>query len=220
MAPSKIRETHFVLPARFKCRYGIRRVPRPRELILLLHGYEQTGPGFLARVEKALPRNAIILAPNAPYPVRHCVGNRLSLGFSWYFFEPHHRDDYYVPRDLSIQYLKKLIASLGYSRLPKRIVGYSQGGYISPFVAQELSRVKQIVGINCRFLADEFRGKPRFRMDAIHGAKDKIVDAKLSEKAFAAFKARGVTGEFHIMKGLGHRVVPAIQRELGRILDV
>ena len=214
---AKTFETHFTLPTRFKCRYGLRTVRNPKELILLLHGFELTGPGMLARFEKALQKNAILLAPNGPFPVRHVDGDHMSLGFSWYFFEPGH-EEFYTPRDLSIRYLKRLISSLGLSYLPKRIIGYSQGGYLGPFVAQELTKVQQLVGISCRFLGDEIRRIPKFRMDAIHGSKDAIVDAKLSVEAFSKLKTRGMSGEFHLLKGLGHRVVPPMLQTLERVL--
>ncbi|OFZ55845.1 MAG: hypothetical protein A2428_07480 [Bdellovibrionales bacterium RIFOXYC1_FULL_54_43] len=198
------------------CDYALRAVANPSSLVLLLHGYLQSGPYLFKKLEPLIPASAIVLAPNAPFPVPVKLKGKpgeipkgtesgFRLGFSWYFYDPS-KDDYYIDMESSVEYLKALVRALGYEELPKILVGYSQGGYVAPFAGQAFRRVTRVLGISCQFLDEEIRGAIPFRMDAIHGLSDDWVDAEVAERSHRALVNRGVEGEFILLRNSGHRI--------------
>jgi predicted esterase len=176
--------------------YLLRKPEAPRELVLLLHGYSQTGAKIFSKLESACPRDAAVLAVNGPFltPIRTDSG--YSSGYSWYFYNPL-TDEYAVDMQTGVEYLAGLVAQLKLDALPLRVVGFSQGGYL---------------GIGCEFLRDEIDFDVAFRMDAIHGAQDEVVSAASAEAGFRRMQERGVRGEWHLLPGTGHRIDEKVQQ--------
>src|ERR1700733_6059654 len=121
------------------------------EVILLMHGYSQSAQSFLHKLKKALPLSAKIIAANGPFPVPERDGDSFKVGFSWYFYD-FKADQYYIDMKPAVEMWKSIVKETKSENLPKRIIGYSQGGYLSPFVARELKGVHQVIGLSCQFL--------------------------------------------------------------------
>src|SRR4051794_30471349 len=49
--------------------YLYRQAPEPDELVLLLHGYQQSGKHLFDKLVPCFSERAAILAPNGPYPL-------------------------------------------------------------------------------------------------------------------------------------------------------
>jgi predicted esterase len=197
--------------------YVLRRPENPRSLVILLHGYRLTGDFIYKQFSPGLPEDAVVLAPNGPYPVpdRKPDGS-FRAGFSWYFFNPATPDRYFIDMENSIRLLEGMVNQLGLGDLPKTIVGYSQGGYLAPFVAARLSRVEQVVGVASEFLYEEMKGSlphwpPSYRMDSIHGERDEVVSFESSKENHSRLSADGVRGEFKALKDVGHLIESAIR---------
>src|SRR5690349_8872786 len=106
--------------------YVLRQVPEPRELILILHGYTLSGKFMYDRLIGVCPEHAVVLAPNAPFPIpERKPDGSFRAGFSWYFYNPA-KDDYFIDMRVSIELLTGLVRKLGLANLPIRIVGFSQ----------------------------------------------------------------------------------------------
>jgi predicted esterase len=191
--------------------YLLRKPAVPREVILLLHGYSQTGAKIFGKLEPFCPRDAAVLAVNGPFltPVRTESG--YSAGYSWYFYNPI-TDEYAVDMQTGVEYLAALLAQLGLDSLPIRVVGFSQGGYLAPFLARRCSKIAQVIGIGCEFLSDEIDFDVRFRMDAIHGGRDEVVSAASAGTGFRRMQERGVKGEWHCLPETGHRIDENVQQ--------
>ncbi len=201
--------------------YLVRDAQKARRLILLLHGYQQTGEIMMRKFAACCPEDAVLLAPNAPYPVperRDDGGYR--EGYSWYFYHPA-TDEYIIDMANSWALLRKLTEQPEWRLLPKTVVGFSQGGYLALLLAEKLSDVEQVVGIASEYLVDELesKGPLSFRVDAIHGEKDGIVRVEGAQKSHSRVLAeRGAMGRFVNLAGVDHRIVPEMQEALKALL--
>jgi predicted esterase len=212
------------LPGTVISDYLLRKVDAPTELVLLLHGYQQTGKHLFEKLVDSCPPSAVVLAPNAPFPIpERKPDGSYRIGFSWYFYNPA-IDDYFIDMRISIDFLSSLVKELGFEALPKRIVGFSQGGYLAPFVAARLSEGRQVVGMGCELLGTEMKEvgiwPPKFRMDAIHGELDEVVALAGAQRSHAQLIEQGVRGEFVTLTGVGHRITSEMRDALANSLRI
>lgn len=207
------------VPAEIPFDYVIREASgEPRELVLLLHGYSQSGAPMLRKLSSVIPENAVALAPNAPFPFAERVEEKYRMAYSWYFYN-FQTDEYVVDMATSLQFLEAGIERLGYSNLPLRIVGFSQGGYLAPFLGQKLRQTAQVIGVCSTFLYEEIEGALPFRVDNVVGAQDEIVDPVNSEKSHRELVRRSKGGEFFSLP-VGHRIDEQVARKIGDLLRV
>ena len=98
----------------------------PRELILLLHGYGESGAGIFGKLQAQLPEESAIVAPNGPFAFAERAEEKYRMAYSWYFYN-FQTDEYVIDMKTALQFLRAGIEKLGYGKLPLRIVGFSQG---------------------------------------------------------------------------------------------
>jgi predicted esterase len=198
-------------------------VEKPSRVFILLHGFSQSGEKIYSRIEpgilhSAAGSEAFILAPNGPYPMAQPSDDGWKIGFSWYFHDPR-KDDYFINMENSTGLLKGMIEEFGIEGVPTTVIGFSQGGYLAPLFAEQCEQVDHVIGIGCEFLKDEMkRGKPRFKLDQIHGEEDDIVTAQNSKSSHEALVARGAEGKFILVPGEGHSLSLAILAQLKDLL--
>ena len=197
--------------------YALRSHDSPNKLVILLHGFQQRGQLIYNLLEGAINPDALVLAPNAPFPFpsKKPVGG-YEMGYTWYFFDPE-KDVYYYDMSLALNYLERLIEDLGYAKMPKSIIGYSQGGYLAPFLGEKLGWVEQVVGINCRFRSEALRAPLPYQLIGIHGEKDVLVDPERARRCHQELIDQGVEGRFHMLPNAGHGIsgqVRSLLREL------
>jgi predicted esterase len=197
----------------------------PRQLFLLLHGYAETGQKILEKLGPALPEDAVVIAPNGPFPINEWVGTdwkerRVKFTFCWHFYEPK-TDSYYIPPDTAIAHVCGGLKRLGLLDLPKTIIGFSQGGYLATYIAERLSNVRQVIAIGCEFLPDELKGSVPFRLDGIYGEKDHILSPTKARESHQAILGKTQGGDLFSVPGLGHeiddRVASRVAELVGRV---
>jgi predicted esterase len=187
------------------------------QIFLLLHGFGQQAETIFNQVKNLIPSHAKIIAPNGPFPLIKKRHKELKYSFAWYFYNPFSQDfliDYEVPSTL----LKNFIEHLQYEKLPITIIGHSQGGYLAPFVGQKLKMTKQVIGINCRFREDMLEPKLTFRLDAISGLEDQVVDPQNALQSFESLQKKGVKGRFIGLKNHGHEVSELCLKSLKELI--
>jgi|GEM_PF-689472 len=197
----------------------------PEEVIILLHGYMESGARALGKMGPSIPDSlrarAAILAPNGLFPLPiepENEGDPYKIGFAWYFYERSSKR-YYIDMEPAIDFLTQGLVTLQLDSLPKRIVGFSQGGYLGTLLGARLESVKQVVGIACEYLHDEVIGKVNYRLDGIHGIEDEVVPLEESKESYVEMKhARSLTGEFTALSGVGHRMDSSMQKALHEVL--
>ncbi len=175
-------------------------------LIICLHGYGQSGEKFYNSIASILPKNAKVLIPNGPFPLPGKARTAEALGHAWYFYDAK-SDEYYVSYDIAVGLIVKLIDHFNLTSCEKTILGYSQGGYLAPFLAQELTNLKNIVSINGSFRIDKMKqGKEEFVVHAINGADDDIVDPLQAQQKHAQLDIFQRRGDFHLLPDTHHRI--------------
>jgi len=207
--------------------YWLRPTASPAELILLLHGFAETGERILSKLVSTLPENAVVVAPNGPFLMPHKKDDKYFATYAWYFYDPA-LAEYFIDMQTAVECLQHGIEALGMKVLPKRIIGFSQGGYLAPIVAQSLEGVTQVVGISCETLVDEIPGypqfrpefRPQFRVDAIHGSMDEAVSLRDAQSAHLKWTRSGFPGTFSTLDGVGHRIEDTVRSALRRVLQI
>ncbi len=201
------------------------------EVFLLLHGYSEEGKKIYKRLGRKLAekfekedRKVLILAPNGLYPMPKAfpLGKEIGVedllqGFAWYFYHPGSNTfliDYKVPALTLSGWLNKLNST----NIPVTIIGYSQGGYLAPFVAYEMNAIKRVIGINCAFREDLMTETPNFSMDLVQGREDTIIETDLASKRFDKLKARGTQGEYHWVENADHKLCPKVADAVLKLL--
>ncbi len=199
----------------------------PTGAYLLLHGYRQTGAYIMDKLESAFPENAVLIAPNGPYPIPKKISEegRYELGFSWYFYDDF-KDEFYIDMDLACSILREVIIQNEFLEefpdLPLTIVGYSQGGFLAPKLATKLNgekKIKQVIGISCFLKERNLAESLPQRIDQIHGEKDSVLGHETAKEYFKLLKKRGVRGEFHTVPHEGHPLSGQFVRKLSNLLD-
>lgn len=182
---------------------------------LLLHGYGFSGEHIFHKLADYIPTSSTILSPNAPLftPVKRNGSYR--LGYSWYFWDES-KQRYLLSDGISVEYIQKLFKELNISKeLPLQIIGFSQGGYLAPFVAKEFTQCKQVINIGGRFLHERLEAKVlNFKLFGIHGTKDDTVPIEKSIESHQIFIQNGCTGEFFSYEGLGHDYHPEFREKV------
>ncbi len=189
-----------------------RRPSVPDRVLLLLHGYTETGRRIFRKLEPIFQNtNALVLSPNGPYPVpvrmppeKPGESETFREGYAWYFYDP--SDDEYV-RDMSVALdaLEQTMTQLAPPGLPIDIVGFSQGTYLAPFAATRFG-ARRVIGVAGRFLDEEIPGVPAFELHGIHGEEDPVVSAAEARKSFDALAKRGARGSFVSIANSAHRI--------------
>jgi predicted esterase len=190
----------------------------PRELILLLHGYSESGGRIFSKLEASLPKDVVVLAPNGPFLIPEKTEKGYRTGYSWYFYN-FETDEYVIDMTTSLEFLADGIEKLGYSKLPLRIIGFSQGGYLAPFVGERLPNAKHVISLHSTYLYEELGEKLNFRADNVVGAKDEIIDSENSARSHAEIVKRSKSGAFFRLPDVAHRIDGEVARKVGELVQ-
>jgi predicted esterase len=187
--------------------YALRTVPSPRRVFVLLHGYTQSYHAIFPKLDPVLPRDCAVVALNAPFPIPQKLedGSGYRAGYSWYFYDDK-KDEYLIDMSIGIAFVAAALRELGLADLPKTLIGFSQGGYLAPFAAPALGSVDQVIAVGARYVDEELREVPGFRLDAVHGELDSVVGMAASRESWERLRDRGARGEYRVVSGEGHRM--------------
>jgi predicted esterase len=194
-------------------------------VILLLHGFAERARRILKVLGPSLPQDSCLLAPNAPFPLPKKIfpenGNPYyQIGFAWYFFDDI-KEEFYIDYSYPAHWLTKLLAHLELNHRPLIIIGYSQGGYLAPFVALENPQTIGVIGINCRFRHDMLSpSPPSYPLYALHSVKDDKVCPKRAKSSFNELVTRGYRGEFLEVNSTGHDIDKSMLDELKQTMKL
>lgn len=195
------RDYAFTLPVRY-----FLSEPAGSGLVICTHGYQDHAMSMLKRIgwwKTKLPFQ--ILALNAPYPVPLWKGDGFREAYSWYFRDTDAKIMLVDPTSTS-QTLSQLVTELSLENTPKIIFGFSQGGYMAPYLASQLKNVKGIVGLGCGYNFDAYSKCSSLEVHAVHGLDDERVAIAKSQTEFARILSQGHHGRFHEIPTLTHRV--------------
>jgi predicted esterase len=180
----------------------VRRPEAPTEVILLL---------------PTLPENALVIAPNGPFPIPRPKENRLDYGHSWYFYDKIEKK-YFVNQDLAKFWLRDLLHILNPNKLPLTIIGFSQGGYLAPLAGEVIQETKLVVGIACEFRTTLIKKQLPFPLVAIHGSADEIIKPEGALLEIDQLKPLGITVDWQLVEA-GHEINGHVSEAVAKTLE-
>lgn len=184
---------------------------KPKQLIVLLHGYGADGEDLigLAPVLAPLMPDAVFHAPNAP---ERCDGN--PMGYQWF---PINRLDPASRLTGTRQaapyvdaFLDEKFTQYGLDETKTVLIGFSQGTMMSLYVG--LRRATPLAGIvgfsgalaGPEVLKDEIKSRPPILLT--HGDADEMLPYQLTEQAAIELQKNGVEVAVNISPGVGHGI--------------
>lgn len=174
-------------------------------IYLLLHGYLLDGDFIYNKLKSSLPENSLVIAPNGPFMVPQKKREEYFPKYGWYFFDPS-KKTFYINYDPAADYLKKILSKYNPNKKPVTIIGYSQGGYLSPKVAELIPEVNKVIGLACVFRNGKFNYRSDITYHQIHGNMDLAVEMPGALHEWSILKDQGNTGEFIELDEIGHRL--------------
>jgi predicted esterase len=190
-----------------------------KTLLLLTHGYADTGASFLRRTLPNLDDRFEILAPNGPFPLPQRVDGQWKEAYGWYFADIS-ANRIFVHPQVAAGGVAGLVRKLGLEERPKILLGFSQGGYFLPHVARELKRVKRLIVIGAGFHPQFFPefGLANTPVDAIHGDADDVIPLAEAKGDFERLP-QGTRGAFHVIPGMTHVIDDNGRAALAKLLE-
>ncbi len=215
MEPSIVaKEQNITIPT-----YYLHLSPGPHKpLLILLHGFSDSGASFFRRVAPALDERFEIFAPNGLFPQPSRQEGVWKEAYAWYFADLEKKKIYIDP-EVSAKAVAGIIQDLGAVDRPKILVGFSQGGYFLPFLASQLKNVQRLIAIGSGFRPDDFKAlQLRLPVCAIHGDADDVIALAGSQKEFHALGTHNTKGEFHVIPGMTHSINDQGREKLREVL--
>ena len=208
------------LPLDVPCQYYFEETGSD-ELFILLHGYTQKAEKIHRFFGPALPKNVNVLVPTAPFPLPKKVELGYEVGYSWFFYDIHARQ-YLITQKPAVDWLKSLLAALGQSNKKITIVGYSQGGYLAPFLALELPKVSRVIVVAGEYIPTLPADEIQFRCDLIYGSQDEVVNPEHMDRHYEQLKSSSprLTGEKICLDKIGHKLSPIYTETLKNLLNL
>lgn len=188
-----------------------------RKVFLLLHGFKQDGKQLFDQISAILPDDVAIIAPNGPFFIPVQNKNNFEMKYAWYFFDPL-KKSYYINYDPAAEFIKSILIELDLFKMPITIIGYSQGGYLAPKIAEIVPSVESVIGLACVFRNHMFDFRSSVFYHQIQSKSDTIIDFEGAKEEFLVLKNKGNIGRFIELDGLGHRLSNEYLFELSELI--
>jgi predicted esterase len=191
-----------------------------KAIILLLHGYSEEGQTIYKRLNDHLPQDHLVVAVDGLFPLvdrfpldTKPTDKKLLRGYAWYFYDAVH-DKYLIDYDVAASALNSLLTTLNPQQKEITIIGYSQGGYLAPFIAAKNKNASYVIGVNCSYRHDLFPQNfwdRNIRVDAIQAEDDPIIDIESSKERHSH-----LNGNFDLIPNENHRLSKNLCKIIGR----
>jgi predicted esterase len=174
-----------------------------KPLLIFFHGYSDNAVGVVRRCFPSLDSRYEILAINGPFPIPVRHGEGWKRAFAWYFADSS-KNEVLIHPAVPAGAIENLIAQLNLVDRPKILIGFSQGGFLLPFVLPRLKNVKKLFGIGAAYRSADYSGPLSISVDAFHGEQDDIITLEQSKKSFENFRSLNPQGQYFQFPNLAH----------------
>lgn len=187
--------------------YFLRLPKNDQPIVIFLHGFGETLGHLLRHFENKIPKDFGILAINGvfPLPQKNFDSPDWKLRFCWYFYDAA-KCEYFINQRYPSEVISNLVKNLNLEESKKIILGYSQGGYLAPFLGLELKNVKHCISINGEYKHQLLPNICPFPITNICGENDEVVNPLNCQNSHQMMIDRGNVGEFHLIKQSNHQI--------------
>ena len=191
--------------------------PGPKRVYLLLHGYLLDGKFLYDQLVDVLPKSEVILAPNGPFMVPVKKKDEFLAKYAWYFFDPN-KKSYYINFEPAAEFIKSMLIEMDLIRKPITVIGYSQGGYLAPKIAEIIPAVDSVIGLACCFRNQRFQYRSNVIYNQINSEDDLVVAYQGAKDEFQTLRNRGNIGQMITLKDSGHKLDINYKQQLSTLI--
>ena len=158
--------------------------------LMVLHGFSDHAESVTKRLigKNTTIEGATLLAPNALFPAPVKKGDEYKEAYSWYFRDPKTGMQMSSP-EFAAAAVVKLVNHLDLNHLTWVVLGFSQGGFFAPHLIRAGLNIKTIIAVGAAFRPEAYQGLKPFRLHAIHGQDDQVVEHEVSKNSFEVWIA-------------------------------
>lgn len=150
---------------------------------IILHGYAQNSQVIKESLQELIKDTSFNwFIPNGIFPMPKQVANEVKYRFAWYFFDGI-KEKYFIDFSYPTAVLKEFLNLSNPNKLPVTVIGYSQGGYLAPFLGQAMQEVEKVISINANYRFDMLEEVFNFKFYAVHGQDDDVVHFEKSRNS-------------------------------------
>ena len=196
-----------LIPAKTEVDYFLKLPHNDQPLLIFLHGFGETFGHLLRHFKHKIPKDYGILAVNGifPLPEKKFDSPEWKVRFCWYFYDSA-KKEYFINQRYPAEVLSNLIKELNLEKYSKSIIGYSQGGYLAPFLGAEIQNVQTCIAVNAEYKTQLLPEKLNFSLINICGKDDDIVDPINCQNSHQIMISRGNNGVFEFVENCGHSI--------------
>jgi predicted esterase len=190
-----------------------------KQTVVFFHGYGQHF-GFMKKKFSFLFKDQNLLFINGIYPLAPEIKDNIpeiKLRFAWYFFNPHTKK-YFIPPEVPAKIIKNLLFKLSLEEDKLLFLGFSQGGYLAPFIAEHFEQ-SHVISINANLRIDLLPKKVLFNYHSINGENDQIVDPVGAKASTELFIKQGNNAKNTIVKKSGHLIDQNILDTVQQVIE-
>lgn len=192
----------------------VQKIPyQANQVILLLHGLNERGRRIYRKLLPYLPEDALIIAPNAPFPISRVTDAKIDYGYSWYFFDKFQKN-YFINQDMARSCLREILKEKNPGHLPLTIIGFSQGGYLAPLVGLDHAETKLVIGLGCEFRESLVPNAPLFPLIGLHGENDEVVSITDSKH-----DAEKIGAKWESIPDTAHEISPLMGQRIKELME-
>lgn len=188
-----------------------------QRVYLFLHGYGENAEVFYKRTLKSFTPQHRSLFLNGIFPIPTIRQDIVLYQYAWYFYNPV-ENKYFIDFNAPVESIQKLLAQIIPSDKKLTIIGYSQGGYLAPFLAAALPNADHVIVINASIREDFLGNNLNFKLDQIHGEEDDRVDYQIARERFEKLKTRLPSSTWHSLPQQDHKLSDEILKALEKTL--
>lgn len=206
----------FNLP--LKIDYVLHNPQSTTEVFVLLHGYMETGVTTFEKLKDSLPAEAAIISPSGPFPIPRKIGNVYEPRYAHYYYDIK-TQVFFRERDTMIAAIKEILKEHNLNSLPATVIGFSQGGYLAPFVALELDNAKATIGIGSEYREELQNMGLTFSVHSIHGKKDDVVNFDHAKDKHQQLLDCGRKGSFVELANTAHEITEEVATSVKELVN-
>lgn len=200
-----MKQTFTNIPIRTSHDVEVYKPLNPKRVFVLLHGYLLNGEFIFKKLRDILPLDCAIIAPNGPFIVPIKKKEKFKPGYAWYFYDSNQKN-FYIDYNPGAEFVSSLLIEMGLDKKPITLIGYSQGGYLAPRIADIIHNVDTVIGLACIFRNQRFSYRSNVIYHQIHSKADLVVDFDEAKEEFMSLREKGNIGQFISLEDNGHRL--------------